>query len=195
MSSLFLIRHGETDWNVAGRYQGQLDPPLNRRGLEQAAELASKLAAHALDLLYSSPLQRAAQTARIIASRLEIPLYLDARLMEIHQGAWQGRLRAEIERHYPDLFRRWEAEPWEASPPGGERLDQVQERVYQFVDEILRSYAGKRIGIVSHRIPIGLIKLRYQDLDPDIVRTLHLPNTYFEELDLPTLQPKDGPGA
>lgn len=191
MNRIFLIRHGETDWNVIGRYQGQADPPLNQPGWDQANVLAEKLLNEHLDVLYSSPLLRASQTARVITGRLQIPLRLDPRLMEIHQGDWQGRLRAEIENLYPDLFRRWESEPWEVSPPNGERLIQVQERVYRAVDEILEHHPDDRIGIVSHRIPIALIKLRYQSLDQDIVRTMHLPNTHYEEVLLPHIKIKD----
>jgi broad specificity phosphatase PhoE len=102
--------------------------------------------------------------------------------MEIHQGEWQGRLRADIAARYPDLFRRWETEPWEVTPPGGEHLRQVQKRVYQAVNDMLNRHRGRRIGVVAHRIPIALIKVRLQGLDPDIVRTLRLPNTYWETI-------------
>ena len=179
---LFLIRHGETDWNVEGRYQGQADPPLNDRGLRQAHELGDKLASVNLDLLYTSPLLRSEQTAEIISRKLAIPFYKDERLMEINQGKWQTRLRSEIEALYPDLFRRWETEPWEVTPPGGESLEQVGQRVFAAIDELLQKHSGKRIGIVSHRIPIALIKMRFQGLDPDVVRLLKLSNAYYEEI-------------
>ena len=181
MTALILIRHGETDWNKIGRYQGQADPPLNALGCQQAIELAEKLVAAQLDLLYTSPLRRAYETAEIIAQRLNLLLYTDPRLQEIHQGDWQTRLRSEIAALYPDLFHRWESEPWQVVPPGGEHLSQVQERVYIAVDEILYRHAGQRIGLVTHRIPIALLKMRYQNLAPEVVRTLHLPNAYFEE--------------
>ena len=185
MTCLVLIRHGETDWNVEGRYQGQADPPLNARGLAQARELAEALRGVTLDVLYSSPLRRALQTAQILAAGLRLPLHVEPRLVEIHQGDWQGRLRAEISARYPDLFRRWETEPWEVTPPGGEHLTHVQDRVYAALDDILARYRGQHIGLVIHRIPIALIKMRYQGLALDVVRTLHLPNTYWEEIDLP----------
>jgi broad specificity phosphatase PhoE len=183
LTALILIRHGETEWNNIGRYQGQADPPLNPRGRQQAAGLAEKLAGAQPDMLYTSPLRRALETAEIVAERLHIPVYQEARLKEIHQGDWQTRLRSEIEALYPELFQRWESEPWEVTPPGGEHLRQVQVRVYAAVDEILACHPGKRIGLVAHRIPIALLKMRYQNLDPDMVRSLHLPNTYFEVFD------------
>jgi phosphoserine phosphatase len=184
MTGLVLIRHGETDWNVEGRYQGQADPPLNARGLAQAYQLAEQLKNHPLDLLYTSPLKRSAQTAEIAAQLLGIPLYMEARFMEIHQGDWQTRLRAEIEALYPELFRRWETEPWQVSPPNGETLYQVQARVVAAVEEIKQKHPNDPVGIVTHRIPIALIKVQYQELDRDIVRSMHLPNIYFEQIDI-----------
>ena len=184
MTCIILIRHGETDWIVEGRYQGQDDPPLNAKGLAQAHRLAEGLHDVPLDVLITSPLRRACQTAEILAETLGLPLHAEPRLMEIHQGDWQGRLRAEIAALYPELFRRWETEPWEVTPPGGEHLSQVQARVYAALDDIIMQYQGQRIGMVAHRIPIALIKVRYQGLDPDVVRTLQLPNTYWEEIQL-----------
>jgi broad specificity phosphatase PhoE len=184
MTNLVLIRHGETDWNVEGRYQGQADPPLNDKGIAQSMELAEHLEKFELDLLYTSPLKRSAQTAQIAADRLKIPLFIERRLMEIHQGDWQTRLRAEINELYPDLFRRWESEPWEVSPPNGETLYQVQERVVAAVEEIRAKHPQDRVGLVTHRIPIALIKVQYQGLDREIVRTMHLPNIYIEQVEI-----------
>ena len=182
MTRIVLIRHGETDWNVDGRYQGQADPPLNKKGWLQARQLAEQLQGAKIGVLYTSPLLRAKQTADIVARHLEIPLHVEPRLMEIHQGDWQTRLRAEIESLYPDLFRRWETEPWQVTPPKGEHLSQVQKRVDTAIEEILARHPGEKVGVVAHRIPIALIKVRYQAMSPDIVRTLHLPNVYWEEI-------------
>ncbi len=183
---LILIRHGETDWNVEGRYQGQADPPLNARGLEQARKLAAELSEVGIEIIYSSPLRRAWQTAEVIARALGVPLHPEPRLMEIHQGDWEGRLRAEIAARYPDLFRRWLSEPWEVTPPGGEHLRDVQRRVYAAVDDILARHRGQTVALVTHRIPIALLKVRFQGLDRDAVRTLELPNTYWEEIHVPS---------
>lgn len=184
MPTIVLIRHGETDWNIEGRYQGQADPPLNSNGMRQAHLLVSMLQDINLELLFTSPLRRAKQTAKLISERLAIPLFEDPRLMEIHQGDWQTRLRSDIQALYPDLFLAWETNPWEVNPPGGENLSSVQSRVYAAVDDIVDTNPQKKVGVVSHRIPIALIKVRYQGLDPDIVRTINLPNTYWEEINI-----------
>lgn len=188
MTELILIRHGETEWNVIGRYQGQADPPLNANGRLQAYALAEKLIDSGLEVLYSSPLKRAAQTAEILAQQLSIPVKFDRRFFEIHQGDWQTRLRSEIEEMYPELFANWETRPWDVTPPGGEHLSMVQKRVDAALQDILHQYPDGCVGLVAHRIPIALIKMKYQGLEPDIVRTLHLPNTYFESLHI---QPDD----
>lgn len=182
MTRLILIRHGETDWNVEGRYQGQADPPLNAQGIMQSHELAKQLEGTNLEILFTSPLKRAAQTAQVVAERLHVPLFIEPRFMEIHQGDWQTRLRAEINQLYPDLFRKWESEPWEVNPPNGESLPQVQDRVIAALKELIHKYPKQCVGIVTHRIPIALIKVHYQGLDRDIVRSMHLPNIYFEEI-------------
>ena len=187
MASFVLIRHGETDWNVEGRYQGQADPPLNEKGFKQAELLAEKLIIYKLDILYTSPLSRAKQTAEVVAKKFHLLIEEEPRFMEINQGDWQTKLRADIERIYPELFSRWETTPWDVNPPNGEHLLEVKERVLAGLNDAIRLNPNKQIGIVTHRIPIALIKMQYQNLDPDIVRTIQLPNTYFEEIKIDNL--------
>jgi probable phosphoglycerate mutase len=184
MTSIVLIRHGETDWNVEGRYQGQADPTLNRKGYKQAELLVQKLNDIQLDIIYTSPLRRAKQTAEVVAEKNCLPIVDEPRFMEINQGDWQTRLRADIERTYPELFSKWETKPWEVTPPNGEHLSEVKERVLAGLYDAVRLHPEKNIGIVTHRIPIALIKMKFQSLDPDIVRTIQLPNTYFEEINI-----------
>jgi broad specificity phosphatase PhoE len=191
MTIIVLIRHGETDWNIEGRYQGQADPPLNARGVLQAQQLAEELKKSDLQILYTSPLLRAKQTAQVLSDKLRIPEIDEPRLMEIHQGDWQTRLRSEIEALYPEIFKKWGTNPWQITPPGGEHLSEVQIRVTAAINDILRSNTHQKIGLVTHRIPIALIKVRYQDMDPDIVRSIDLPNTYWEEISIPF--PKESP--
>lgn len=180
---LILIRHGETDWNVEKRYQGQEDPPLNGRGRDQALFLAEALSAIPLDVLYSSPLARARETAQIITEQLGIPLHFEARLKEIHLGEWGGKLSAEVAAQDPDRHLRWEADAWSVTPPGGESLFQVRERVHAAADEIVRRHEGRTIGLVAHRIPLGLLRIRYGNLDPSLLRKMYLPNAGWEEVE------------
>ncbi len=184
MTRLVLIRHGETDWNVEGRYQGQADPPLNARGLEQARRTAESLRGVGLEVLYSSPLRRAAQTAAIIAETLGLEVRFEPRLMEIHLGVWQSRLTEAIRKAYPALFLQWGRDPWGTRIPEGESLREVRARVYAAADEIIARHAGQTIGLVSHRIPIALLKIRYQRLPPEQVRAIEIPNASWEVIPL-----------
>lgn len=184
MTRLVLVRHGETDWNVEGRYQGQADPPLNRKGVEQAERVARQLHPLGIELIYSSPLRRAWQTAQIIAEALHVPVYPEPRLMEINQGEWEGRLVTDIARTYPELFRRWEETPWEVTLPGGENLREVQKRVYAAVDDIVARHPHQTVALVTHRLPIALLKIRYQGYDPKEVRKIPIPNTHWEVIEI-----------
>jgi broad specificity phosphatase PhoE len=105
--------------------------------------------------------------------------------MEIDQGDWEGKLRSEIAARDPERHRLWHSRPWETSPPNGERLEQVRDRVYAGIDELLARHPDETIGLVAHRTPIALLKMRWQDLDPNRVRSIEMSNTYFESVRVP----------
>ena len=96
MTEIWIVRHGQTDWNVEGRYQGQADRPLNAVGLAQAQQAAEQLRGRDFAAIYSSDLQRARVTAEIIAGQLGLPVQVDRRLREVNQGEWEGLLTADI---------------------------------------------------------------------------------------------------
>ncbi len=159
MTTVYAVRHGETPWNVEGRYQGQLDPPLNARGRQQAQITAKALAPLNIEAIYSSDLKRAVQTAEALARLTDISIRLDPRLREIHQGAWQGVLVEEIERRWPDEFAGWRRDPWHHRPPGGERLQDVQERVLAALYDIAARHPGGTVAVFTHKLPIALLKI------------------------------------
>jgi broad specificity phosphatase PhoE len=150
MTRLILIRHGETDWNVDGRWQGQADVPLNARGQAQARQIAESLRGLKLDAIYSSDLRRAVDTAQPLARIHHLPVRLDARLREIHQGEWQGLLVTEIETRYAGLFHERRVNPIDVAPPGGETVEQVRARVVDVLSEIARNHPGESVAVVSH---------------------------------------------
>lgn len=129
MTQLILIRHGETDWNVEGRWQGQADVPLNERGRAQAVQLAQELKDDGIDAIYSSDLIRALETAEKLSEATKLSVQIDRRLREIHQGEWQGMLVSEIQTRYADRFARRRDDPLHIAPPGGETVAQVKTRV------------------------------------------------------------------
>jgi 2,3-bisphosphoglycerate-dependent phosphoglycerate mutase/probable phosphoglycerate mutase len=132
---IILLRHGQTDYNVAGRMQGHLDSMLTEVGHEQAAAAAPVLAALAPDRMISSDLRRAADTAEAVGAACGLPVKFDARLRETHLGRWQGRTVAEIDRDEPGAIATWRSDPtW--APPGGESRVAVVARSRPVVDEL-----------------------------------------------------------
>lgn len=126
---LLLIRHGETDWNRAGKFQGQIDIPLNDNGRNQASLAAEFLKTVQIDFAYTSPLQRPKETAEIILQQHpKLKLAEDADLREIGHGLWEGKFEAEIEAGYPGELERWRTQPETVQMPEGENLQEVWER-------------------------------------------------------------------
>jgi broad specificity phosphatase PhoE len=145
---LVAVRHGQTDWNVEGRFQGHLDIPLNNAGFDQARALRSRLAVIRFDAVYSSPLQRALSTAQIIAS--DLPVSIDSRLIEIHHGCWQGKTKGDIVRRWPREWERWNSDRNSFTPPQGETADSLRSRIGNFLDTM----QGTNILCVSHGVVI-----------------------------------------
>lgn len=169
MTRLILIRHGETDWNAEGRWQGQIDVPLNQNGKSHARRLVDELAGSGIQAIYSSDLSRALETARPFANAFGLPIRIDRRLREINQGEWQGLLVTEIQARYAELFHSRMANPNTVSPPGGETVIQVEERVYQALDDILRRHPGETVAIVAHGFVIAVLRVRLEHKKVDEV--------------------------
>lgn len=148
MTTILLARHGESDWNRAGRWQGHADRPLTDLGREQARELAERLASTELDAVYSSDLERARETAAIVAQPHRLPVRELAALREVDVGSWSGLTRIEAEQRFPDGYRRWlgGSEGWE----DGETYEQLGERVVGAVLTIAAHRLGERVLIVAH---------------------------------------------
>jgi len=132
---LVLLRHGQTDYNVAGRMQGHFDSHLTETGVEQAVAVAPEIARLVPDRLISSDLRRAVDTADVVASACGRPVKLDPRLRETHLGEWQGRTVADIEEAWPGAIATWRSDPaW--APPGGESRVEVVRRSMPVVEEL-----------------------------------------------------------
>ncbi|MFQ5943120.1 MAG: histidine phosphatase family protein [Anaerolineales bacterium] len=164
MTRLILIRHGETDWNREGRYTGQTDIPLNDVGLRQARNLAERLREELLDALYSSDLARATMTSRLVSEVTGTKVRLDTRLREINQGEWEGLPFNEIRNRYRRILDLRKKEPLSAAPPGGETIGEVQSRVLDSLEDILGNYPHRTVAIVSHGLPLAIIKTHFNDL-------------------------------
>jgi probable phosphoglycerate mutase len=139
VTTLILARHGETDWNRDGIWQGHGDPPLNDVGRKQATELAVRLADVEIDALYSSDLRRAYETAEIIGKAKGLEITADADLREIDIGAWSGLTRAQIEERFPDMERH-----------DGEASDAFNARAVGVLRRIAAAHEGARVLVVTH---------------------------------------------
>jgi 2,3-bisphosphoglycerate-dependent phosphoglycerate mutase len=157
MTEFWLVRHGQTDWNAALRYQGQTDIPLNETGLAQARGLADLLAGNHFAALYSSDLQRAAQTAEILGEALRLDVCLHPGLREICFGEWEGYTRDEVHAHYADLIAERHSHPLDSRPPGGETNRELAQRVAATADEIARAHPEGRVLVVSHGLALATL--------------------------------------
>ena len=147
-TKILLARHGETDWNAVGRWQGHTDRALTERGRRQAVELAERLANDEIDAVYSSDLLRAVETAEPVAKRLGLPLQTLPELREVDVGTWAGLTRDEVAERFPDGFRRWSE--WQTGWEDGETYDEMGERVVGAILRLAGEHPGERILVVSH---------------------------------------------
>jgi 2,3-bisphosphoglycerate-dependent phosphoglycerate mutase len=147
-TTILLARHGETDWNAVGRWQGHTDRALTERGRRQAVELAERLANDEIDAVYSSDLLRAVETAEPVAKRLGLPLQTLPELREVDVGTWAGLTRDEVAKRFPDGFRRWSE--WQTGWEDGETYDEMGERVVGAILRLAGEHPGERILVVSH---------------------------------------------
>ncbi len=147
---ILLTRHGETEWNRTHRFQGRLGVPLNEKGRGQAASLALSLKNECLTAIYSSPLKRAMETALIIAAyHPSIPIYEEEGLIEMDLGKFDGMEAKTWVKEYPEFLEEWQKNPSDIRMPGGENLQEVQERALQAIDRISRSYSPETSILLS----------------------------------------------
>jgi probable phosphoglycerate mutase len=151
-ATILVARHGESDWNHAGRWQGFADRPLTELGRRQATELAERLHDIPLDAVYSSDLERARTTAEAVAEAQGLTVTTLPALREVDVGSWQGLTREEAQARFPDDFRVWEngSTGW----PDGETYAQMSERVVATVLEIAARHDGGCVLVVAHGGPI-----------------------------------------
>lgn len=150
MLDIYLLRHGETEWNADGnRYCGRTDLPLTEKGIEQARSASGKLKDITVNAVYSSPLQRSVQTAEI-AGRHELVI-TDNRLIEINFGAWEGKTKEEFILENKPLWDKWINDPAKNRAGGnGENAQEVIGRVTAFYSDLVNKYPSGKILVVGH---------------------------------------------
>ena len=172
MTTVYLARHGESDWNAANRFQGHSDRPLTQLGRQQAEALADELTAIAeLSAIYTSPLRRALDTAAVVGARTGLEPIRLRDLREVDVGAWAGLSRSEVEARFPAAFRRWldGGEGWE----DGESYAAMSARVLAALLLAADAHRDEQILVVSHGGPIRAIQAAAAGLDVHAYRKLH----------------------
>ena len=174
---LVFVRHGVTDWNREGRWQGRLDPPLSERGRREARMVADRVAADP-DLrparILSSTLARASETGAIIGASVGVEVEPDARLVEIGAGEWEGRTHAELAAIDGERYRAWRTTPG-YGPPGGEPIPEATERVRSLLDDVAASETWP-VLLVSHGGTLRILARLLLDLSAERAEAVDIDN-------------------
>jgi broad specificity phosphatase PhoE len=175
---LILVRHGVTDWNREGRWQGQLDPPLSDSGRREARRVAQRVGDDPALLpgrILSSTLARALETAQLIGQGVGVAVEGDRRLVEIGAGEWEGRTHAELETDDADRYRAWRASGGIGQPPGGEPIEAATRRVVELLAELAVTDGAPTL-LVSHGGTLRIVARVLFDLGDDRHRALDVDN-------------------
>jgi len=174
---LYIARHGQTIWNVQNKVCGITDVELTEKGREQAKVLASAVSDKNINVIISSPLKRAVETGRIVADACNIPIEIDARLLEQNYGIYEGVDRKD------EAFLN-NKRNFAYKYPGGESMMQVAYRVYGLIDEIKYKYKGKNVLIISHGGVCRIINTYFSDMTNEEFFNYTLQNGELEEYEI-----------
>ena len=176
MTTFLIVRHGETDWNVAGRLQGWCDSPLTATGRAQAAAVAARLAAEPIDALVASDLGRTQATAAPIAAGLGLPVGRDPRLRERRYGILEGMTWSQIEHRHGEAYRRLIARDQDYGVPEGESGVEFRDRVFDAFERLAAVHGEARVAVVTHGGVLGIVYRRAHDIALEMPRTFAVPN-------------------
>ena len=183
-NTIYIVRHGQTEWNLLGKTQGHGNSDLTPKGIEQAELLADSMTKYPIDYIYSSDLGRAYQTAEIIGNKLNIEVERTEALREMNFGTWEGRIIKDIIEEDPELYKMWRNEPHIAKIPQGETLSQIKERTDAFIKEINEKYDGKHIVLVTHSLCARIMLLSFLDSDVKNIYRINQANTALNIIEL-----------
>ncbi len=183
-NTIYIVRHGQTEWNLLGKTQGHGNSDLTPKGIEQAELLADSMTKYPIDYIYSSDLGRAYQTAEIIGNKLSIEVEKTEALREMNFGTWEGRIIKDIIEEDPELYKMWRNEPHLAKIPQGETLSQIKKRTDAFIKEINEKYDGKHIVLVTHSLCARIMLLSFLDSDVKNIYRINQANTALNIIEL-----------
>ena len=176
-NTFYIVRHGQTNWNILGKTQGHGNSDLTEKGEEQAFELAKTIKEYPIDYIYSSDLGRAVQTAEIVGSQIGIDTYKTKSLREMGFGDWEGLLIDEIKKHHEKTYETWRNTPHLANIPNGETLDIIKDRVDRFINELNEKYDNKHILLVSHSVTVRVMLLSFLNSSMENIYRIKQDNT------------------
>lgn len=159
ITRLFLVRHGESEWNRSSRYAGQQDVPLSELGQRQGERVAQRLAGERPTAIYTSPLERAKETAAIIGQVTGCPVTLEPDLAEINHGLWEGLTASEVRETFGSDYVRWRSQPHTMIMPRGESLAEVEARAQAALHRILAEQPNGRVVVCSHDAVLRVLVL------------------------------------
>jgi probable phosphoglycerate mutase len=166
LTRLFLVRHGATTATEEGRFSGSKGAILSEEGRRQVTRLGERLAPQNISAVYSSPMSRALETARIIAGHCRLEPITNDGLREIDHGHWEGLTREDVERQFGPEYATWEADPFTFAPQGGESGVAVLARALPVFREIVTAHAGEQVLVVSHKATLRLVLSSLLAFDP-----------------------------
>ncbi len=157
MTKIYLVRHGQTAWNLGEVFRGRADIPLDETGKKEVHLAGEALKHETLHAIYSSPLSRSMETAENIAKFQNVPVTPLEAIIDISYGEWEGKPLVEVQEKYPDLYSIWLREPEKIQFPGGETLDEVRSRTMDAVERLVAEHTDENIALVAHRVPNKII--------------------------------------
>ena len=184
MTKLLLVRHGRTAWNAAGRIQGQLDIALDELGGQQARQVAERVQSFHLDAIYTSPLQRARETAEAIGTRLNLPVTGDDRLMEYQFGVVSGLTWEELVAQHPELAKRWVDDAWTVPIAGSEGRVNFAARVKAVMDDLIARHLDQHVAVVAHGGTFNVYLAKMLGMDLKRRHPFHFGNTSLSSVEV-----------
>ena len=176
-NTFYIVRHGQTNWNILGKTQGHGNSDLTKKGEEQALELSEAIKKYPIDCIYTSDLGRAVQTAEIVGNNIGLTVNKTEALREMGFGVWEGLLIDEIKKDHADTYSTWRNQPHLVNIPNGETLHIIKDRVDKFISEINKQYDNKHILLVNHSVTVRVMLLSFLNSGMENIYRIKQDNT------------------
>ncbi|AEE96149.1 histidine phosphatase family protein [Mahella australiensis] len=184
MSRWYMVRHGQTLWNLEGKTQGQCDIPLSDKGRQQACAVAKAFEGYDVSNIFCSDLERARETAEIIGEKIDAPIDFLPELREMNLGCWQGLTSQMLSARYPQDYNLWRTDPSRVIISGGESLESFRRRIRYCIEIIISNECGKDIIVVSHGLTLKVLTLELLGMDIRHFNSIRMDNASVTAVEL-----------